>query len=588
MHVYVTTPIYYVNDRPHIGHCYTTLLADCYARFHRLAAGSGGSGEPTATGGDAVAGGDGGGGAGSGSGSGSGTPTGPGRVFFLTGTDEHAEKVVTTAAEHGLSALAWADQNSAAFKATFEELGYTFDDFIRTTQPRHTSKVGEYIRTLMDSGDVYLGEYEGWYDVNDEAYVTETKAKEQNYLAANGKPLVRRREKNYYFKLSGYQKWLEAALASGEVRVEPEARRNEVLGRLREGLDDVPISRPITDDAATQFGIRMPGDESHRIYVWIDALFNYLTAVDTPERRELWPPTVHMIGKEIVWFHAVIWPALLKALKKPQPHLLYAHSHYVREGKKMSKSLGNFIDLETIRAYTTRYGRDALRWYLATQGPLGATDADFAHGKFVEVYNAELANGIGNCTSRVANMIEKYFGGVVPEHAGHTVFSYPRRDITPGNAPGLPLGEPPAMETVFNWPEETQEAAGRAARLMRQCQIGEALLQGIALVSRVDAFINVTQPFKIAKQTDAASREHLGSILYCCAEALRVATVLLSPALPTSMRAVQESWGCVPPRGATLPELARFAGPYGLKPGAALAKTPPLFMRADVAEPAPG
>lgn len=552
MTYYVTTPIYYVNDKPHVGHCYTTLLADCVARFQRMATGA------------------------------------PAETFFLTGTDEHAEKVVTTAAEHKLSAIEWADQNSAAFQAAFRELGYTFDDFIRTTQPRHKDKVAQYITDLKATGDVYLGEYEGWYDVNDEAYVTETKAKEQDFKAANGKPLVRRREKNYYFKLSAYQAWLEQAIASGEVRIEPEARRNEVLGRLREGLEDVPISRPITDDPATQFGIRMPGDETHRIYVWIDALFNYLTAVDTPDRSKFWPPSVHLIGKEIIWFHAVIWPALLKALKRPLPGLIYAHAHYVREGKKMSKSLGNFIDFPTMKAYTDRYGTDALRWYLSTQGPIGATDADFTHAKFVEVFNAELANGIGNCTSRVANMIEKYFEGKVPDHDGHLVFQYPRTDGSLGNTlPSTPLSEPPPISDVYNWPEETQEAAGRATRLMRQCQIPEALLQGIALVSRVDSFINTTQPFKLAKKDDADSKKHLASILYCCAETLRVATLLLSPAIPDSMRAVWDAWHCHPDAGANLEKLAEFAGPHGLKPGAPLHKPANLFMRADPAEAPP-
>lgn len=552
MTYYVTTPIYYVNDKPHVGHCYTTLLADCVARFQRMATGA------------------------------------PNEVFFLTGTDEHAEKVVTTAAEHKLSAIEWADQNSAAFQAAFRELGYTFDDFIRTTQPRHKDKVNQYITDLKATGDVYLGEFEGWYDVGEEAYVTETKAKEQEYKSANGKPLVRRREKNYYFKLSAYQKWLEQAIASGEVRIEPEARRNEVLGRLREGLDDVPISRPITDDPATQFGIRMPGDESHRIYVWIDALFNYLTAVDTPDRAKFWPPSVHLVGKEIIWFHAIIWPALLKALKRPLPHLLYAHAHYVREGKKMSKSLGNFIDFDTMRAYTKRYGTDSLRWYLATQGPIGGTDADFTHAKFIEVFNAELANGIGNCTSRVANMIEKYFEGKVPDHGGHLVFQYPRADGSLGNTlPSTPLSEPPPIADVYNWPEETQEAAGRAIRLMRQCQIPEALLQGIAMVSRVDSFINTTQPFKLAKKDDADSRKHLASILYCCAETLRVATLLLSPAIPDAMRAVWASWNCAPAAGVPLEKLAEFAGPHGLKPGVPLHKTPNLFMRADPAEAPP-
>lgn len=539
---YITTPIYYVNDRPHIGHCYTTLLADVLARFERLRRGlpmgGPGSSESTQT----------------------STQANPEpQVFLLTGTDEHAEKVVTTAAERGLTAIQWADRNSAAFQEVFRELHLSFDDFIRTTQPRHKEAVGRYLEQLLKTGDVAEGEYEGWYDVNDEAYVTETKAKEQNYLAANGRPLVRRKERNFYFKLSKYQEWLERAISAGELRIEPEARRNEVLGRLREGLQDVPITRPVTDDPATQFGIRMPGHPDHRVYVWIDALFNYLSAVDAPGRGHLWPPAVHLMGKEILWFHAVIWPALLKALGRPLPRLVYAHSHYTRDGKKMSKSLGNFIDLETIRAYTGRFGVDALRWYLVTQGPLHATDADFSHAKFVEVYNADLANGIGNCASRVGNMIEKYFGGAIPE-ADTAAAAWWQ-----GAGAGVPA---------------------QVAERLRSAELDGALAAARSIVLAVDQHIAETRPFTLAKDM-AANGPAVARILYTCAEALRIASVLLAPALPTKMAQLWRDWNCAPPPGATLEALCQFAGPHGLKPGHRLAKGEALFMRADPAEAPP-
>lgn len=540
---YLTTPIYYVNDRPHIGHCYTTLLADVAARFARLGLGEAMVPAP-------------------GAGDGSGGGGGPAGVFFLTGTDEHAEKVVTTAAARGLTPMQWADQNSGEFQKVFRELGFTFDDFIRTTQERHRAAVGRYLSRLVASGDVAEGEFEGWYDVNDEAYVTETKAKEQDYLASNGKALVRRKERNFYFKLSGYQGWLERVITSGELRIEPEARRNEVLGRLREGLQDVPITRPVTEDPATQFGIRMPGHEGHRVYVWIDALFNYLSAVDTEERRHLWPPTAHLMGKEILWFHAVIWPAILKALGYPLPRLISAHSHYTRDGKKMSKSLGNFVDLETIRAYTGRYGVDALRWYLVTQGPLHATDADFSHAKFIEVYNSDLANGIGNCASRVGNMIEKYFDGVIPAYAGAR-----------GTRPALGC----------------EQAAKKLGPLLASLDVAAAVQLGSFVVREVDLYINETAPFKLAKKLgeDPGAKEQLSEILGACAEAVRIASVLMAPAIPGKMAQLWGAWNCEPRAGVVLADLLTFGGPAGLRPGQMIAKGEGLFMRADPAEAAP-
>ncbi len=529
---YVTTPIYYVNDRPHIGHVYTTLLADAAARFERLAGGR--------------------------------------EVFFLTGTDEHADKVVTSAASHGMTPIQWADRNAAAFADAFAWVGSTHDDFVRTTQERHTSRVHRYIRELQARGDVYLGDYVGWWDESQEEYVTESVAKDSKFgpytSPVTGRPLVRRSEKNYFFRLSAYEDRLRALLRDRPEFILPEARRNEVLGRLAAGLSDVPISRAVTSDPTTQWGIRMPDDASHRIYVWIDALFNYLSTVDAPGREGLWPPAVHVMAKDILWFHAVIWPAMLMALGRTLPRMLYVHSYWVREGVKMSKSLGNFVTLEVLQAYGRRYSLDAVRWYLLTQGPLGATDADFSHAKFVEVYNADLANGIGNSASRVSNMVAKYFDGAAPDPAG---------------APSRPAG--------YDFPALCAAAVERATRAAADFDLAAMLREGVELVGKVDAYIGLTAPFKLAKEIEGspAKRAALAGILYDCAETLRAASVLLSPALITRMPSLWTLWNCTPPAGMRLADVARFGGPAAIKPGTPLAKGEALFMRADPAEAPP-
>lgn len=543
---YITTPIYYVNDRPHIGHCYTTTVADCMARFERLIRGGGKD------------------------------------VFLLTGTDEHADKVVTSAQQHGVSPQEWADRNAAAFREAFAFMGVSSDDFIRTTEARHRERVPVYIERLMKSGAIYKGEYTGWYDPGQEEYVTETAAREAEFKSTiSGRPLEKRTEPCYFFRLSQYQERLRRLIETERpTLIQPDARRQEVLGRLRPPaiLNDVPVSRPVTDDPATQWGIRVPGDPAHRVYVWIDALFNYLTVVDTPQRRRLWPAKAHLLGKDILWFHAVIWPALLMALKESGeefawvdlPGVIFGHGWWISEGQKMSKSLGNFIDLEKMKGYAARYSIDGLRWYLLTQGPLAGSDSDFVHAKFVEAYNADLANGIGNCASRVGNMIEKYFGGEVPAPGGNG------RGEAGAEFDGTGLG---------------RDALAGAVAALGTIDAGTALGAGLGVVRRIDQYINATAPFKLAKTIDAdpGAKGRLGEILYNCAEAVRIASVLLSPALITKMPRLWKAWNCEPPADATLADLCRFGdGPHSLKPGQRIAKGEILFMRADPAEPAPG
>ncbi len=510
---YITTPIYYVNDRPHIGHVYSSTVADAVARYHRL------RGDDT---------------------------------FFLTGTDEHAAKVVTAAAERGLGPQEWADRNAAAFQAAFAGLGISNDDFIRTSEARHRERVTGYVRRLLDSGDVYLGEYEGWYDAGQEEYVPENKAKESDFRSPiNGQPLVRKSEHNAFFRLSAYRDALLELLEAG--LVQPEARRNELLARVREGLNDVPVSRTGTQG----WGIPVPGTPDQTIYVWIDALMNYLTTVDTDERRRYWPADVHLIAKDILWFHGVIWPALLLALGRPVPRRVYAHSFWIRDGRKMSKSLGNFVDLETIDEYVGRFSLDALRWFLLTQGPLGTTDADFAESKFIEVYNSDLANTLGNSFSRVANMIGRYFGGVAPE----------------GGA-----GEG----------GELRAAAGRAVASYRgamdELRLDDAAGAAMELVRAIDGYIERTAPFKLAK--DPERMPEVGAILYDCAEAMRIASLLLWPVLPEKM---EEVWRRTGGEAYAAAVAERGRGSFDewtawglLKPGTPIAKGEALFPRFQV------
>ncbi|MDF1869707.1 MAG: methionine--tRNA ligase [Phycisphaerales bacterium] len=558
---YITTPIYYVNDRPHIGHCYTTLIADVAARAQRLV----------------------------------------GRdVFFLTGTDEHAEKVSKTAAENNKTPYEWATINADRFKAAFEFMNFSNDDFVRTTEDRHKEKASAYIKQLLDQGDIELGDYEGWYDPSQEEYLTEMVAKEHEYNSpVTGKPLEKRVEQNYFFRLDNYQSWLEEQFANDAVNILPSARKNEVLGRLKQGLMKVPVSRKIKEGDA-DWGIKMPGDDSHRIYVWIEALCNYLTTVDTVERNKYWDGEVtHLMAKDILWFHAIIWPAMLHALGKEPPKTVYAHAYWIAEGTKMSKSLGNFIEIDLLQAYAEKYSLDAVRWFLTTQGPLGANDADFAHARFIEVYNADLANSIGNSTSRVGNMVHKYFDGTVPATCNGE-FGFPdgsslQTALKALENAGKAVDDP---TRTYNFQEFINEATTNATDALAKVDLETMLDSARSIVRYVDDFISYCAPFTLAKQLDTLDdgTHALQSILYSCAEALRIASLLLSPAMPEKMAELWRNWNCNhltdpndpnSPFVAPLAELAQWGGPHAIKVGQTIAKGDALFMRADGNEPAP-
>ena len=503
-------------------HAYTSTVADVYARFSRS------SGRDT---------------------------------FFLTGTDEHGLKVEQSAAAKGVTPQALADENSASFRAVMTELNISFDHFIRTTDADHTRQVAALVQRLRDTGAAYLGTFEGWYDAGQEEYFAENKAKELEYKSpVTGRDLVRATEENYYFRLSAFQDRLLQLYDTHPQFLQPSSRRNEMLARIREGLQDVPISR-----TNFSWGIPMPGDSRHVIYVWIDALFNYITALglgdgpDSPlraRRQAYWPASVHIMAKEIAWFHAVIWPAMLMALELPLPGKVYAHSFWIRDGMKMSKSLGNFVDLATMQRYIACYGLDAFRYYLVVDGPLGATDANFSSERLHDIYTADLVNTLGNCASRVTAMIGKYYDGATP---GET-------DPTTGQRVAVTtITGAPALD----WPARAAVAADTCLSAYEALDLATAARAAVALVTEVDVYIQSTEPFKMAK--DDSRRAELGAILYHSMEAVRIAGALLSPVLPTKMQELalalgedtaqplgsRVTWGGLPP-GRLLPKLALF------------------------------
>jgi len=514
---FVTTPIYYVNDQPHIGHVYTSTVADACARFRRA------RGED---------------------------------VFFLTGTDEHGLKVEQSAGKRGIEPQALADENSAKFRDVMTSYDISFDDFIRTTDARHERQVRALVKLLQERDAVYLGQFEGWYDEGQEEYYTESKAKELDYKSPiSGKDMVRSSEENYYFRLSKFQKELEALHANNPEFLTPSARRNEMIARLNEGLNDVPISR-----TNFKWGIQMPEDEKHVIYVWIDALMNYITAIGLgdgkddavyAERSKYWPASVHIMAKEISWFHSVIWPALLMALELPLPQRVHAHAFWIREGRKMSKSLGNFVDLACMNRFKEHYGLDAMRYYLAVEGPIGANDANFSAERVQEIYSSDLVNTLGNSVSRTTAMVNKYFGGEVQSEESN--------------------GARVTFEN-WDWPARTSSSVQDAMNAYDKLDLPRAAAAAKQIVMDVDIFITETEPFRMAK--DESKRAELSACLYQCLESLRIACVLLEPLMPNKMAEFDAGVGL---GEGTLDERTKWGG---LKPGTKVQKLA-LFPRVE-------
>jgi methionyl-tRNA synthetase len=460
---YITTPIYYVNAHPHIGHAYTTIACDTIARRHRML------GDDT---------------------------------WFLTGTDEHGQKIERAAQAANKTPQQFTDEISAEFRALWDRMGLKYDDFIRTTSARHKEGVQALWRKIRDNGYIYKGTYTGQYCVSDELYVD---AEPGAPCPDCGRPTETVHEENYYFKLSAFQDQLIRLYTEHPDFIRPETRRNEVLAFVRGGLRDLSISR-----STFSWGIPVPDDPKHVVYVWLDALANYITALgygqsDTTKFKKYWPADVHMIGKEIVRFHCVYWPAFLLAAGLPLPKGITAHGWLLFEESKMSKSRGNIVRAETI---VDVLGTDALRYFLLREVVFGQ-DGSFSFDALVQRYNSDLANGLGNLASRTLTMINRYFKGEIPypSNAAHT----------------------PADAAIAEAARQT--VAGYAA-LFDQYHFSRALETAWGLVAAVDKYIVENAPWSLDEKKDEESRARLATVLYTSAEALRIVTALAYPVMP--------------------------------------------------------
>lgn len=504
---YLTTPIYYPNGEPHLGHAYTTLCSDVICRYHRLA------GDET---------------------------------FFLTGTDEHGIKMVKTASDKKITPAQLADQNVAVFESLWKELKITNDDFIRTTSDRHKKSVQAIVTKMVQNGDIYLGGYEGWYDESQEEFVTETEAKAHDYKSSiSGRPLVRYNEPSYFFKLTKYAPMVQKYIEENPEFIRPESRRNEVLSKLKQGVEDLSISR-----ATLKWGIPLPNDPAHVVYVWIDALSNYITAMgygaDDARLKKFWPCNVHMIGKEIMWFHTVYWPAMLMSIGMPLPKSVFAHGWWTADGKKMSKTLGNFVDIERLRAAIAKYGLDGLRYYLLRAAPFGS-DLDWSDADLAKSHN-ELSNVLGNCLNRALKMIANSFGSVLPPIEG------PLDDLD---------------KQII---EKTKALAGEIAGAYDRLELQKCAMIPMELARAVNGYIDATAPFKLAK--DPATLPRAKTVLHISAQAIYRVLAALLPILPEKAVAGLGQMN-VKTEGMTIPQLLATDLPVGHQ----LQPPSPLFPR---------
>jgi methionyl-tRNA synthetase len=499
---YVTTPIYYVNAEPHLGHAYTTIGADIVARHMRQ------RGED---------------------------------VFFLTGTDEHGEPVAQVAEREGITPRELADRNVVHFKEMVERLNLTNDYFIRTTDAEHGEEVRRFMQGIYDRGHIYQGVYEGWYCPNCADFKTEQELLDGNRCPIHKIVLEKVREENYFFRLSAFQEQLEQLYAERPDWVLPRIRYNEALSFIKGGLDDVSVSRP-----KLQWGVRVPWDESQVFYVWFDALLNYFTALqyalDEDVSDRFWPPTLQLIGKDILKFHAVIWPAMLMANEVELPRTLFIHGYLLMQGEKMSKTLGNVLDpFEVIDIY----GVDALRYYCFREVSFGQDGSVSTEG-FEARYNSELANEYGNLASRTLAMIERYRDGVVPEA------EFPAE--LAGDLDGLSAA--------------VQDHMDRA-------ELTLALEAVWSRVRRLNRYVEEQAPWKLAKDEAASGR--LDQVLYGLAEGIRVVSVVLHPYMPQSTTRLLEALGQSGDAALSLDQARAGAGDGGARIG----KLEPLFPKVE-------
>jgi methionyl-tRNA synthetase len=514
---YITTPIYYVNAHPHIGHTYTTVVCDAIARRQRMM----------------------------------GMDT-----YFLTGTDEHGQKIERSATAAGCSPKEFVDKIAAEYRELWDRMKLSYDDFIRTTEPRHVRGVQALFTRLQERGYIYKGSYSGQYCVFDELYVDAVGPGAP--CPECGRPTETVEEENYFFKLSAMEDRLLKLYAEQPDFIRPETRRNEVIAFVRSGLRDLSVSR-----TTFKWGIPVPGDPKHVIYVWLDALANYITAIgfgsdkekDKKKFEHYWPADVHMIGKEIVRFHCVYWPAFLLAAELPLPKSIVAHGWLLFEESKMSKSRGNIVRSETI---LDTLGADTLRYFLLREIVFGS-DGSFSFDALVQRFNADLANGLGNLSSRTLSMIHRYFGGEVP---------YPEVALDPHS---------PLQDKAAPLQSEAEQALKAFNEKFDRFDFSGALKELWFFIAVVNGYIVDNEPWTLAEKPGQDAKARLGTVLYTSAEALRIVTALAHPIIPESTARIWQQLGLGDIGKVDLRELK-----WGqLQIGTRLGKVEAVFPRAD-------